>query len=282
MRKGLILLITLIMMLSCLLCLPVSAAEGMYAEAKAGDPKVDGVARPSEYGEAFVVDGNNTVSWSGWDGLNRPVEYRFAWSDAGLYMAITYDANLVEDFSLLQLNCNPGGQIRGWEQGLFFTVYPDHRVLLHNHNTSIGDASQAPYDLTGQVPIASKVRQGRKTTEVLLPIAAFRITDSLFAFEEGMQMEASAFVMLYYENNYHSGGAISGYLENWTLDEVGLGTLVLEGRNHNVGSDAQMPDFMPMLLIVCVLAAGGIMVLGFAAIFVVLLLFVIGRIRRRR
>lgn len=281
MRKCFAFLLILVLALQLFLFLPVSAASGMQATAKAGDPKIDGIARPSEYGEAFVVNGNNTVSWSGWDGLNRSVEYRFAWSDAGLYMAITYDANLIEDFSLLQLNCNPGGQIQGWEQGLFFTVYPDHRVLIHNHRTLAGDASQAPYDLTGQVSIASKVRQGKKTTEVLLPMAAFRITDSLFTFEEGMQMKASAFVMLYYENNYHSGGAISGYLENWTLDEVGLGTLVMAGRGDDAGAGTKMPAFVPMLLIGCVIASGGILVLGFTAVFVVILLFVIGRMRKR-
>ncbi|MBR5279379.1 MAG: hypothetical protein IKU26_00220 [Clostridia bacterium] len=281
MRKCFAFPLILVLALQLFLFLPVSAASGMQATAKAGDPKIDGIARPSEYGEAFVVNGNNTVSWSGWDGLDRPVEYRFAWSDAGLYMAITYDANLIEDFSLLQLNCNPGGQIQGWEQGLFFTVYPDHRVLIHNHRTLAGDASQAPYDLTGQVSIASKVRQGKKTTEVLLPMAAFRITDSLFTFEEGMQMKASAFVMLYYENNYHSGGAISGYLENWTLNEVGLGTLAMAGSSDTPGTGTQMPAFMTKLLLRCVMAAGAILTLGFIAILVVVILFIVGRVRRR-
>ena len=276
MRKVCICLITLILLLQSLMLLPVSAASGMQATAKAGDPKIDGIARPSEYGEAFVVNGNNTVSWSGWDGLDRPVEYRFAWSDTGLYMAITYDAQ-IEDMSLLQLNCNPGGQIPGWEEGLFFTVYPDHRVLLHNHQTAIGDASLEAYALTNQVQIASKTKKDKKTTEVLLPIEAFRITDSNFTFTEGMEMEASAFVMLYYDGDYHSGGAISGYLENWTLDEVGLGKLVMEERGNTAGAGTQMPTSASTLILSCVLVACGILVLGVVAVFVVVLLFVMRR-----
>lgn len=279
MRKCLIFLTVIVLMCQLFVAVPASATSAMYTSAKAGDPVIDGVARVSEYGEAFVVNGNNTVSWNGWTGLDSPVEYRFAWSEKGLYMVVTYDAQ-IEDMSLLQLNCNPGGQISGWEQGLFFTVYPDHRVLLHNHRTAIGDASLEPYDLSGEVQIASRTRNGKKTTEVLLPMEAFRITDPTYTFTEG-NLEASAFVMLYYEDDYHSGGAISGYLENWTLNEVGLGTIVLDGSSGANYASTKLPAFMPELLLGCILAAGGLLVLAFVAISVVVLIFVIGRIRKQ-
>lgn len=273
--------VVVLLLVACLssVSLPVSAADAMYTKAKAGDPVIDGVARVSEYGEAFVVSGNNTVSWNGWTGLDSPVEYRFAWSEKGLYMAVTYDAQ-IEDMSLLQLNCNPGGQISGWEQGLFFTVYPDHRVLLHNHRTAMGDASLEPYDLSDEVQIASRTRNGKKTTEVLLPMEAFRITDPTYTFTEG-NLEASAFVMLYYEGDYHSGGAISGYLENWTLNEVGLGTIVLDGSSGANYASTKLPAFMPGLLVGCILAAGGLLILAFVTISIIVLIFVIGRMRRR-
>ena len=87
--------------------------------------------------------------------------------------------------------------------------------------------------------------------------------------------------MLYYENRYHSGGAISGYLENWTLDEVGLGTLILEGGNEMSNENIVAPSFLPGLLAVCAIAAGGVMLLGFAGILAVVIVFVVSRIRRR-
>ncbi len=285
MRKCFAFLILMMLMLQLFVSLPVSAATAMHATAKAADPLIDGVARASEYGEAFVVTGDNTVSWGGRTGLDSPVEYRFAWSEKGLYMAVTYDALLIKDASLLQLDCNPGGQIYEGQQGLFFTVYPDHRVTLHNHRTAIGDASYEPYDLSNQVQIASRTRDGLKTTEVLLPIEAFRITDSNFMFTEGT-MEASAFVMLFYNGKYHSGGAISGYLENWTLNEIGLGTLVLEGATGtNTGTDyesTQIPEFMPTLLFGCIVAAGSVLLLGFVGIVTVVIIFIMGRVRARR
>lgn len=280
MRKCFAFLTVLVLALQLFVSVPVSAATAMHAKAKAGDPVVDGFVRQFEYGDAFVVNSVNTVSWGGWTDLDSPVEYRFAWSDQGLYMAVTYDALLVDNMSLLQLNCNPGGQLDGGQQGLFFTVYPDHRVLLHNHKTDAGDASLEPYDLSNQVQIASRIKNGFKTTEVLLPMEAFRITDSNYTFREG-KLEASAFVMLFYDGRYHSGGAVSGYLENWTLDEVGLGTLVLEDGNEMSNENIVAPSFLPGLLAVCVMAAGGIMLLGFAGILAVVIVFVVGRIRRR-
>ncbi len=280
-RKSFVFLTVLVLLLQLFVSVPVSAADAMQATAKAGDPVIDGVARPSEYGTPFVLTGSNSVPWNGWTDLDKSVEYCFAWSEKGLYMAVTYDAS-IEDMSLLQLNCNPGKQLYGSQQGLFFTVYPDQRVLLHNHKTDVGDASFEPYDLSNHVQIASRTRKGRKTTEVLLPIEAFRITQHTFAFTEGSTMEASAFVMLYYDAGYHSGGAISGCLENWTLDEVGLGTLVMENANGTSYESSKIPAFMPKLLVICALIAGGVMVLGFAGILTVVIVFVVGRLRKRR
>lgn len=222
--------------------LSVSAASAMQAEAKAGDARVDGIVGRNEYASAFVLKASNTSSWGGWESIRTPITYRFAWSIKGLYLAITYDADAVGEASLLQFVCNPGGQLRGDQEGLFFTIYPNHRVTLHNHATQLGDASVEPFDLSGKVTIASNVHNEYRTTEVLLPINAFRITDPNFTFEPGT-MAASAVVMPHVNGTYMTGAAVSSNLEGWDLDTIGLGTLTLKAFSPSDGETDYDPDF---------------------------------------
>ena len=224
--------------------LSVSAANSMQAEAKAGDVYVDGNVGRNEYASAFILTADNTTPWGGWSSLETPVTYRFAWSFRGLYIAITYDPNMVDDASLLQFVCNPGNQLSSDQQGLFFTIYPNHKVTLHNHHTLAGDASSDVYDLSEQVMIASATNNRYRTTEVLLPIDAFRMTNPNFNFTTGV-MSASAVAMLHHGDTYTTGAAVSGNLENWDLNSLGLGTLTLQpfyqsGSNSGSGYD---PDF---------------------------------------
>lgn len=139
-----------------------------------------------EYGDAFEMNADNTLTWAELAPLSSPITYRFAWSEKGLYVAISY-ADSLEDASQIQINCNPGGQLSADQQGLFVTIQPSGTVLLHNHSTALasleGDATQA--DVTSKVTVASASADGIKTTEVFLPIDAFRITNTDFTFSAG-------------------------------------------------------------------------------------------------
>ncbi len=241
MRKIVWSLVLVVMTSLLWMPLSVSAATPMSAQAKAGDAVVDGWIGNGEYGDPYVLSGANTVSWGDWGSIRTEITYRFAWSSKGLYLAITYNPSYVESDSLLQLDCNPGNQLRGSQEGLFFTIYPDHRVTLHNHRTQAGDASAAPYDLSAQVQIASYMLGEYRTTEVLLPMEAFRITNRNFTFSRGI-LRASAVVMLKNNGVWSTGAAFGKQIESWTLDSIGLGTLtLLPGRSF--GSGAVDPDF---------------------------------------
>lgn len=226
--------VVVLLIVACLSSvLPTHASTAMRAEAKAGDAVIDGLIDNHEYAAPFVLSSSNSNCWAQWGNLITSVTYRFAWSDKGLYIAFTYNQNLVGTDSLLQFVCNPGNQIYGYEQGLFITVYPDHRVTLHNHKTQAGDASQSAFNLTSQVIMASKAQNGYKTTEVLIPIQAFRIRNTDFNFSAGT-MAASAVSMVHHNGDFTVGAAVSSHLEGWNLDTIGLGTLTLLPKSQTV------------------------------------------------
>lgn len=238
-------ILAVVLMVVCLgAVVPVHAAAAMQAEAKYATPTVDGVIRSYEYGNSFVLSAGNSSAWASYGPLQTSVTYRFAWSSEGLYIAFVYNPRLVGDQSLLQFVCNPGNQIAGQEQGLFFSVSPNHKVLLHNHRTQAGEATTTQaYDLSNQVTIASTINNGYKNTEVLLPIAAFRITNPDFTFTAG-SMPASAVAMPYYQGEYTAGAAVTSNLEGWDLNTIGLGTLtLLPETTQNGGSDAGSGDY---------------------------------------
>lgn len=226
MRKFSFVLAVVLLVVCLSSTLPAFASTAMRAEAKAGDPVIDGLIDNNEYGAPFVLSSSNSNCWAQWGNLITSITYRFAWSDQGLYIAFTYNQNLVGTESLLQLVCNPGNQVFEYEEGLFITVYPDHRVMLHNHKTQAGDASQAAFNLTSQVIMASKAQNGYKTTEVLIPIQAFRIRNTEFNFSAGT-MAASAVSMVHHNGDFTVGAAVTSHLEGWDLKTIGLGTLTL-------------------------------------------------------
>ena len=244
MRKiGIVLAILL--MIGCFgNVLPAAAASAMHADAKAADPVLDGVVGEDEYGNPFVINAQNSSEWGEWGPLHTSVVYHFAWSNKGLYIAMTYLDSLVGDESLLQFVCNPGGQIQGSQEGLFFTIYPTYEVTLHNHKTQAGDASNGACDISRYVNITSKTLNGYTTMEVLLPIQAFRITNSNFNFSAG-SMSASAVVMLHYQGVYTVGAAVSSHLEGWDLRTIGLGTLTLLPKTQTTPNVPPAPDTNP-------------------------------------
>ena len=226
MRKIRLAVVVLLLVVSFGSIQPVRAATAMHAQAKAGDPVIDGFIDANEYGAPFELNASNSSCWGQWNHLIAPVTYRFAWSEKGLYIAFTYSQDIVGAESLLQLVCNPGNQLHGYQEGLFITVYPNHRVTLHNHKTQAGDASKSAFDLSSKVFIASKVQNRYRTTEVLVPIQAFRILDDSFQFSAGT-MAASAVSMIRNQNDFTVGAAVSSHLEGWDLNTIGLGTLTL-------------------------------------------------------
>ena len=214
---------------SMVLPFSVSAASAMSATAKAGDAVVDGTVSEGEYGDAFEMNADNTLTWAKLAPLSSPITYRFAWSEKGLYVAISY-ADSLEDASQIQINCNPGGQLSADQQGLFVTIQPSGTVLLHNHSTALasleGDATLV--DVTSKVTVASSSADGTKTTEVFLPIDAFRITDTDFTFSAG-EMACSAFAVIMKDGAAAEvAAAISGQITDWNIGTLGFGTLTLE------------------------------------------------------
>ncbi len=226
-----LLAVAVILLFSVQFFVPVQAAasgQAMQAQARAGEATIDGVCSKNEYGTPFAVSASNTVPWGTWSGINTTVLYRFAWSEKGLSLAVTYASNAAETGSAFQLACNPGNQLFGSEEGLFITVYPNQTVAIHNHNTLAGDASVGDKRLfvTDQVTVAAAFQEDKITIEVFLPIAIFRIHDENFTFSEQTSMPASAFVMLQQGEEMRVGGAVSktiGY--SWAMDDLGLGQL---------------------------------------------------------
>ena len=214
---------------SMVLPFSVSAASAMSATAKAGDAVVDGTVSEGEYGDAFEMNADNTMTWAKLSALSSPITYRFAWSEKGLYVAVSY-ADSLEDGCQIQINCNPGGQLSADQQGLFVTIQPSGTVMLHNHSTALasleGDATLV--DVTSKVTVASSSADGTKTTEVFLPIDAFRITDTDFTFSAG-EMACSAFAVIMKDGAAAEvAAAISGQITDWNIGTLGFGTLTLE------------------------------------------------------
>ena len=203
--------------------------------------------------------------------ITSPITYRFAWSEKGLYIAFSY-AEAIEGSSQLQINCNPGGQLGAADQGLFITLNPAGNVLIHNHNTPLGniDPNTLSLDITTKVTMASKTTDGTKVTEVLVPMDAFRVKDTSFKFSAG-DMACSAFAVLMANGApAEVGAAVSSDLSDWTVGKLGLGTLTLaaaeekpdekpdEKPEEKPGETPETGDSDWMVLAVCiaVLATG--------------------------
>lgn len=110
------------------------------------------------------------------------------------------------------------------------TIQPSGTVMLHNHSTALasleGDATLV--DVTSKVTVASSSADGTKTTEVFLPIDAFRITDTDFTFSAG-EMACSAFAVIMKDGAAAEvAAAISGQITDWHIGTLGFGTLTLE------------------------------------------------------
>ena len=248
----------LVVVLSVVFLFPVSAAESdaMQAVAKAGDPVIDGVCNEDAWGTPFVLSKDNSIKWDAFAEIDKSVTYRFAWSDKGLYVAVTYEKATAGDSSMLQLDCNPGGQIPANEQGLFFSIFPSQKVMIHNQKTKLADGkTTGSAEITNKVQLASKLDNGMETIEVLLPIDAFRISDENFTFSAG-NMDASAVVMLHHEGAFKAGATVSSGLTDWTIGKIGLGTLTLQAKNAKTGEAGNTMVFVA-IIVACALMATG-------------------------
>lgn len=257
--KKVLFISLLVVVLSTVFLFPVSAAEfdAMQAVAKAADPVIDGVVEDGAWGAPFVVSSDNSIKWDSFEKITKSVTYNFAWSDKGLYVAVTYEKASAGDSSMIQLNCNPGDQIPDTQQGLFFSIFPSGKVLIHNQKTKLGDGTKSE-DITSKVQIASENKSGIETIEVLLPIDAFRISDDDFAFSAGT-MDASAFVMLHDGSAFTVGATVSKTLNaadgcDWTLGKVGLGTLTLQAKNTGTGQSGNATTLVAIIVACGVMA----------------------------
>lgn len=202
----------------------VSAASAMSATAKAGDAVVDGTVSEGEYGDAFEMNADNTLTWAELAPLSSPITYRFAWSEKGLYVAISY-ADSLEDASQIQINCNPGGQLSADQQGLFVTIQPSGTVLLHNHSTALasleGDATQA--DVTSKVNGCLRFRGWDQDD------GSFPSDRCVSYYEYGLhvfrgEMACSAFAVIMKDGAAAEvAAAISGELTDWNIGTLGFG-----------------------------------------------------------
>ena len=126
------------------------------------------------------------------------------------------------------------------QEGLFITIQPGGVVWLHNHNTPLGEIeAPATYvDITSKVTMQSKASDGVKVTEVLIPMDAFRITDSSFTFSAG-EMACSAFAVLFDAAGAPKevGAAVSSDLSVWKVGKLGLGTLTLAAAEEETPTE---------------------------------------------
>jgi len=184
--RACLVLCALLTGLAACFCIPAGAASGVYTFiAPKGNPVVDGIISKGEYDASshFVMDASTGNSWVGAIGDTR-VDWYFAWSDEGLYIAGKIndptpvygekDRHWV-GMDCLEFSCNPGNLIDTSSEGMFFSfgATADGEVIAWRHNYGDGSVTDM---ITGR---ASGHTEGSSeyTIEVFLPWDVFRVND---------------------------------------------------------------------------------------------------------
>lgn len=139
--------------------------------AKQGDATVDGTVNASEYGATFVADASNSSSWN--NGTDCPtVDWNFAYSSKGLYIAITSPSDTDGNFTY-QVQMSPKSACPGDGHGMFFSIASDSvggvGVTRYYYETSTDMGS--PATITDQCTGASASSDSGSVIELFIPTA---------------------------------------------------------------------------------------------------------------
>lgn len=151
-----------------------------FIKAKFSDPTIDGVINSDEYAATYTMDASNSSNWTLRKGTCPTVNYYFAWSDKGLYVAVK-SANLVQ-FQNIMINLNPNNLIVAGGAGVFFSFIPNAngtlKVLRHNYQTVYvtrnNDGKPAGFDISTKV-ISKLVESSGISLEIFIPIAELQV-----------------------------------------------------------------------------------------------------------
>lgn len=148
-----------------------------------GDPTVDGVINPGEYGPTYLNDSTNASAWTG--SITSSVKYSFAWSSKGLYVAVSnptgvagnvYGGSPMDNY---QINVDPDNKIPSGDPGIFFSFYPNKdgtvKVLRHNYQTpDVGSDAPVGYNISRFVNAKVNTTNGI-SMEVFIPTAQLQV-----------------------------------------------------------------------------------------------------------
>lgn len=156
------------------------SAAAPTINAKATDPTIDGIINDAEYSLAYTMDASNCSQWTVAEETAPTVNYYFAWSDKGLYVAVK-SANLAAK-DTVQINVNPNKLVATGGYGLFLAFTPNAdgtvKVLRHNYQpisvTPNTDGKPLGFDITTKVTTKVIISSGI-TLEAFIPIAELQV-----------------------------------------------------------------------------------------------------------
>ena len=216
-----------------------AAAPEMIA--KAGAATVDGAISDGEYGDAFVLNKDNAVTWTQ-STMEAEVKYYLSWTEDALYIAVSAPSSAFTTQLTAQLNFNPGKLIPDSRPGLFLgmTWTKETGTLVitqHNYRTalqkSISEANVA--DITEKVE-SKAVDNGTDTIiEARIPANFFKITNISNVSFNDLKLEANATLGASPYAIFFDGDVARAFcaLENdtvgdWTMGQMKLGKITLQ------------------------------------------------------
>lgn len=246
--KKIITAVVAVFVLVPMLAMSVWAA-GPEMSAKAGAATVDGVISEGEYGDPFVLNKDNAITWTD-STLETEIRYYFAWAEDGLYVATSIPSASVTKTVTLQLNFNPGNLIPEVNQGLFLGMSWSKgdngiNVTQHNHGTAIqATLDDTVADISDKVTSASKDDGTNIVFELKLPVDFFKIVSlegisfDDFKMEAGATLGAAPFAIIF----DNQGGAAafcalaSDSVGDWSLAQLKLGSISFQEGDGSVPS----------------------------------------------
>jgi len=154
------------------------SAAAPTMNAKANDPTVDGVINDAEYSVVYTMDASNSSQWTQAEETAPTVNYYFAWSDKGLYLAFKSDKLVAKD--KVQINLNPNKLIASGGYGLFFTltINADGSVKVQRHNYQLTgvtpNGKDSTVDITKLVTSKGVISSG-SSIELFIPITELQV-----------------------------------------------------------------------------------------------------------
>ena len=229
----------------------VSAEQLGNITAKYGAPVIDGYINDDEYGPVFTQDSSNNQQITS---VAPSIDYRFAWTEEGLYFGFSSGDILNEDGTtsgnLMQLLVNPDNAIPRDHLALAFQIWPAeegpstiwrnfYKKPSEEYPDEDVDFNSWFFDISDVCRSESRIEDGIVYMEMFIPVSEFRVasdeqrdTGGHFRAEmDASNLQFSAGYDMGIGFNYlHPDGV--WYSPNnivWALYVNGFGTLNFEG-----------------------------------------------------